>query len=101
MAAKNDLKLNVLTILQDNLNNPQPHVVSLETIAEELQMNLQKTRQLLLCMDQAGLIKIDLDANYALITSEGLNMLRELKGADKIPATPAPVFAYPQHSTII
>lgn len=101
MASKNDLKLRVLTILLDNLHNPQPHVVSLESIAEELQMNLPQTRQLLLCMDQAGVIKIDLDANYALITSEGLEMIREARGGEQMPATPPPEFAYPQHSTII
>lgn len=101
MASISDLKLRVLTILRDNLNNPQPQVVGIETIAEELQLSLLETRQLLLRMDQAGVIKIDLEANYALITSVGMNWVRNVKGAAKIPAIPAPVFAYPQQSTII
>jgi len=101
MASLNDQKLRVLTILRDNLNNPQPQVVGIETIAAELELSLYDARQLLLRMDAIGVIKIDLDAQYALITSTGMSWIRDTQHTDQFPASPSPVFAYPQDSTII
>lgn len=101
MTSQTDLKLRVLTILRDNLNNPQPQVVGIEAIADELQMSLHDARQLLLRMDQTGIVKIDLEANYALITSTGMNWVRRMSPVEQYSTLPTPVFAYPQQSTII
>jgi len=65
-------KIRVLSILSDNLKNPQPQVVGIERIAAELKLSLNDTRQLLLRMDEAGIIKSDMEGQYSLITREGL-----------------------------
>lgn len=72
MQTKADNRLSVLGILNKNLQNPQPQVVSINTIANELKIGTRETRQLLLQMDQAGEIQSDIDGNYSLITPAGL-----------------------------
>lgn len=68
-------KLRVLSILCENLKNPQPQVVGIKKISDVLQMSLKDTRQLLLSMDQAGEIQSEMDGNYSLITPVGLSCL--------------------------
>lgn len=74
-----ELKLRVLSILSDNLKNPQPQVVEIEKIAADLQLSLGETRQLLLRMDEAGEIKSDMDGQYSLITPAGLGWLTSVQ----------------------
>jgi DNA-binding IclR family transcriptional regulator len=68
-------RLRVLSILCENLKNPQPELVRIEKIASALQLGLSQTRQLLRKMDQDGEIQSDLDGNYSLITPAGLHCL--------------------------
>lgn len=68
-------KLRILSILSNNLTNPQPQVVDIQTIAAAIKLNLKETRQLLLRMDQDGEIQSDMDGNYSLITQAGLSSL--------------------------
>ncbi|PHR28733.1 MAG: hypothetical protein COA36_05385 [Desulfotalea sp.] len=69
-------KLRILSILSNNLTNPQPQVVDIKTIAAATQLDLKETRQLLLRMDQDGEIQSDIDGNYSLITLAGLSSLK-------------------------
>lgn len=71
-------KLRVLGILRENLKNPQPQVVAIEKIAQDLQLSLDETRQLLRRMDEAGEIESDMEAHYSLITPIGLGRLTAL-----------------------
>ena len=68
-------KLRILSILSNNLSNPQPQVVDIQTIAAAIKLSLKDTRQLLLRMDQDGEIQSDMDGNYSLITLAGLSSL--------------------------
>lgn len=70
-------KLRILSILSNNLTNPQPQVVDIQTIAAATKLSLKETRQLLLRMDQDGEIQSDMDGNYSLITQAGLSSLTE------------------------
>lgn len=65
-------RLRILSLLSENLSNPQPQVVNIETIAAALKLSLKDTRQLLLRMDQDGEIQSDIDGNFSLITPAGL-----------------------------
>ncbi|MBU1566079.1 MAG: hypothetical protein KJ630_10670, partial [Proteobacteria bacterium] len=60
-------KFRVLCILCENLRNPQPQVVSIEKIAEELKQGVREIRQLILRMNEAGEIESDLEGQYSLI----------------------------------
>ena len=75
-----EIKFRVLRILCENLRNQQPQVVSIETIAEELQKGIKETRQLLLRMNEAGEIESDLEGQYSLITQTGLILLTSVQG---------------------
>ena len=72
-------KLQILSILSDNLSNPQPQVVGVDKIEGALELSIKETRQLLLRMDQAGEIQSDLDGTYSLITAAGLHSLHTAK----------------------
>lgn len=74
-----ELKLRVLSILSENLKNPQPQVVEIDKIAADLQLSLGETRQLLLRMDEAGEIKSDMEGQYSLITPAGLCWLTSVQ----------------------
>ncbi len=87
-------RLRVLNILCDNLRNPQPQVVGIEKIAEELQQNQKETRQLLLSMNKAGEIESDLEGRHALITRAGLHLLNSIPPvvvAERLPSAGCPV----------
>lgn len=72
-------KLRVLSILSDNLKNPQPQVVGIKKIAGELRLSIDETRQLLLRMDEAGEIKSDMEGQFSLITPAGLCRLTAMQ----------------------
>jgi DNA-binding IclR family transcriptional regulator len=72
-------KLRVLSILSENLKNPQPQVVGIEKIAADMGLSLGETRQLLLRMDEAGEIKSDMEGQYSLITPAGLGWLTSVQ----------------------
>ncbi|MFH0780598.1 MAG: hypothetical protein V2B20_01405 [Pseudomonadota bacterium] len=72
-------KLHILNILSDNLKNPHPQVVSIERIADGLNLSLIEVRQILLKMDQEGEIESDIDGRYSLITPVGLDRLDALR----------------------
>lgn len=68
-------KQQVLEVLVENLNNPQPQVVHSELIADKLEMSVKDTCQLLKIMNEMGVVVSDLEGQNALITREGLNSL--------------------------
>ena len=70
-------QLQVLTILLNNLHNPQPQLVPTTTIAGEMDIQLPKLNLILNTMNAMGLIQTNPDQQYNLITRKGLNYLRE------------------------
>ncbi len=68
-------KNQVLEILVENLNNPQPQVVQSELIADKLAMSVPETCQLLKVMHEMGIVISDSEGQSSLITREGLNSL--------------------------
>jgi predicted transcriptional regulator len=70
-------KQQMLRILEDNLKNPEPQVVDSEKIAKKLQIQLLETKNLLKVLEQNGAVVTNLDGQYSLITSEGLECLQK------------------------
>jgi DNA-binding IclR family transcriptional regulator len=70
-------KQRVLSVLSENLKQPQPEVVDSVRIAEALQMGLAETRQIVKILSEAGAVESDLDGEHSLITREGLLWLQE------------------------
>lgn len=70
-------KQQVLEILVENLNNPQPQVVNSGLIADKLEMSLKETCQLLKIMHEMGVIVSDIEGQNSLITREGLKNLAQ------------------------
>lgn len=66
-------KRQILQILADNLNSPQPMVVHSETIAAKLGMSVQETCQLVKIMDEMGMVIADGEGRNSLITRKGLD----------------------------
>ncbi|KJS02801.1 MAG: hypothetical protein VR65_03875 [Desulfobulbaceae bacterium BRH_c16a] len=79
MKKMKETRLRVLGILSENLKNPQPQVVGIEKIADELQLSIAQTRQLLLIMAEAGEIESDMEGQYSLITPAGLFWLTSMQ----------------------
>ena len=79
MKKMKETKLRVLGILSENLKNPQPQVVGIEKIADELQLSIAQIRQLLLIMAEAGEIESDMEGQYSLITPAGLFWLTSMQ----------------------
>jgi DNA-binding IclR family transcriptional regulator len=78
-------KLQILSILSENLRNPSPQLVSTTAIAGNMDMQLPKLHQVLKTMDGMGFIQIDSDLQHILITREGLKYLGEQeKGGSNI-----------------
>lgn len=75
MKQTREAKLQILSILRENLTNPQPQVVDSRSIASAINRSVEETRRLLLCMDRDGEIQSDMDGNYSLITPAGLSSL--------------------------
>lgn len=68
-------KLQVLTILSENLAKIQPQLVPSTTIAEQMDMSLPEVKQVLKSMEGSGVIETDPDNQYNLITPKGLQWL--------------------------
>ena len=68
-------KQQVLEILAENLNNPQPQVVHSGLIADRLKISVEETCHLLKIMDENGVVVSDIEGQHALITKEGLNSI--------------------------
>ena len=71
----NQYKLQILTILFDNLRNPAPQLVPTDSIAQKMDIGLPQLRQVLRTMDGMGIIQTDHDLQYNLITQKGINYL--------------------------
>lgn len=74
------LKLQVLTILSDNLKEPHPDLVTTATVAGRMNVRMAELRLLLQSMDGAGLIQTDTNQQYNLITQKGLQYLESQRG---------------------
>lgn len=72
MTKDNANQLRILSLLKENLNNPDPQVVGLEYIADALQLPLSATRLLLLKMNDQGIIISSFEGRFCLITRQGL-----------------------------
>jgi predicted transcriptional regulator len=72
-----EYQLQVLTILLENLHNPQPQIVPTTTIAGEMGIQLPKLHLVLNTMNAMGLIQTNSDLQYNIITRKGLNYLSE------------------------
>jgi DNA-binding IclR family transcriptional regulator len=68
-------KSQILHILSQNLNNPQPQLVNSKDIARQLQLSLPETKRLLKVMDSLGIIESNVDLQLSLITRKGLQAL--------------------------
>lgn len=70
-------QIEVLSILSDNLANRHPQLVSTESIAGKMDIQLSQLYQILKNMNGMGIIQTDSELKYNLITREGLNYLGE------------------------
>jgi predicted transcriptional regulator len=70
-------KLQVLSILSDNLKNPQPQLVRSTDIAGKLNMSIKEIQQLLKVMDGMGVIKSNVEGQLSLITRLGVQYLNQ------------------------
>ena len=69
------MKYQVLHILSQNLNNPQPQLVNSSDIANQLKLSLLETQRLLKIMNNMGVIESNMDLQLSLITRKGLQYL--------------------------
>ncbi len=65
----------LLQILLQNLNTPQPQLVRSEVIADKLNLSLQETQLLLKVMNDMGVVESNVDQRLSLITRKGLQYL--------------------------
>ena len=73
---RNILIRNILEFLAKNANgNTHPGVVDSSHISRNLGLPLNHTKQLLTTMNEMGVIKSNIDSDYSLITSAGLQRL--------------------------
>ncbi len=70
-------KQQVLEILIENLNNPQPQVMPSEVIAHKLDLSVEETCHLFKIMNEMGVIISDPEGQNALITREGVNYISQ------------------------
>lgn len=70
------LKTRVLNLLANNISNAvSPDLVRCSSVAAQLKISRQDLRPILLALDKSGSIQCDLELNYALITTQGLQNL--------------------------
>jgi predicted transcriptional regulator len=65
-------KLQVLSILFENLKETPPQLVSSTSIAGQMDISLPELQQILKSMAGMGIIETDPDQQYNLITHKGL-----------------------------
>ncbi len=70
-------KLQVLTILLENLKETHPQLVPSIAIADQMNMSLPETQQVLKSLEGFGVIETDPDLQYNLITQKGLHWLNK------------------------
>ena len=68
-------KIQILTILFENLKEKPPQLVPSTSIADKLDICLADLRQLLKSMEGMGVIETDPEQQYNLITPKGLSWL--------------------------
>jgi predicted transcriptional regulator len=68
-------KIQILTILFENLKEKPPQLVPSTSIAAKLDICLADLRQLLKSMEGMGVIETDPEQQYNLITPKGLSWL--------------------------
>lgn len=67
--------LQILTILSENLSNPQPQLVKTSLLAAQMDIGISELQKVLKAMDGLGIIQTDPDLQYNLITREGVQFL--------------------------
>lgn len=65
-------RIQVLTILWENLQEIHPQLVPSTAIAGQINMSLPETQKVLKSMEGMGVIETDPDLQYNLITRKGL-----------------------------
>lgn len=74
---REDIIENVLGILAKNVeSSSRPGLVGSSFIADELNMTLEETKEILKTMDVMGTIKCSLETDYSLITTDGLKYIK-------------------------
>lgn len=80
MKPERENRYRVLDLLCENLSNPHPQVMSIETIAMKLHLSVKEARELLLRMGQTGEIQSTIEGNHSLITPAGLEAVNTRNG---------------------
>ena len=70
-------KLQILHILSQNLNNPNPQLVNSNDIANQLNLSLPETHLLLKVLNDMGVIESNVDNQLSLITQKGMHYLEK------------------------
>ena len=70
-------KLEMLSVLSDNLLNPRPLPMRTSVIASRLNVGEAELHTVLKVMHGIGFIETDPDLSYTLITRSGLSYLKE------------------------
>lgn len=65
----------LLEILADNLKQPCPGLMRSAEIARRLNMTVKETRQILRSMHGLGIVESDMEGEYCLITTSGLQLV--------------------------
>lgn len=73
--------LQILSILSDNLKNPEPQLVRSTYLADKMQVSVKEIQQILKVMDSLGVIQSDVEGQYSLITPEGMRDLDRCRAA--------------------
>lgn len=74
------IKWQILGVLADNIErNKSPDLVASTAIAERLNLGLAETMASIRSMSATGLIESDEEARHALITLQGMHLLKETR----------------------
>jgi DNA-binding IclR family transcriptional regulator len=87
-------QLRILSIIFDRIITKGPQLVSTETIAEQIKMPRGQLKQLLMKMNNLGMIQSDVDLQRNLITGKGLQVLGKqhaYKPSSRIDPEPDPI----------
>lgn len=72
---RKEQKIEILTILFENLNNPKPELLPTSMIEGRMDISTKELRKTLNSMKGMGLIQTDPDYHFNLITREGISWL--------------------------
>ncbi len=68
----------ILKVLEDNIyNNINPGAVCSDLIAKKLNVSLPELIEVLKAMNEKGVIVSNIDNEYSIITSKGLDLVRQ------------------------